>query len=50
MMKEIRARGPIVVSIEPPYELAFYKEGIFHTSNFQIEIENDPSNNTIRDN
>lgn len=29
MMREIRARGPIVGDIEPPLEFALYKQGVF---------------------
>lgn len=42
MMKEIRARGPFVVSIEPPDDFIVYTEGIYETI-YDDYLDADPS-------
>ena len=42
MMKEIRARGPFVVSIEPPSDIFVYESGIYETI-YDDELNVDPT-------
>ena len=42
MMKELRARGPFVVSIEPPQDIFVYESGIYETI-YDDELNADPT-------
>lgn len=49
MMKELRARGPIVADINVPLGFSIYKEGIFsddHVKRYQNKLRADTSVNT----
>lgn len=48
MMKEIRARGPIIANFEPPYDFSYYQSGIYQRVSLREET-NGPSEVDMRD-
>eukprot|EP00359_Climacostomum_virens_P003150 CAMPEP_0204917340 /NCGR_PEP_ID=MMETSP1397-20131031/14927_1 /ASSEMBLY_ACC=CAM_ASM_000891 /TAXON_ID=49980 /ORGANISM="Climacostomum Climacostomum virens, Strain Stock W-24" /LENGTH=525 /DNA_ID=CAMNT_0052090137 /DNA_START=604 /DNA_END=2179 /DNA_ORIENTATION=+ len=48
MMKEIRARGPVIANFEPPYDFSYYQSGIYQRVSQRKETEG-PSEIDMRD-
>ena len=46
MMKELRARGPIIGNFEPPSDFSFYKNGIYEYADLSFRDETDEPNTT----